>query len=145
MLSVTLTRHPVSTLTPAPAVPALERSAKINMGNKTSQSVPEIKQILEAFDESVVRITFSNGDIFVLEPDHEVDFETYQEDGRWYCHIVEAVSGTHPDFHRLFKPGGCLDIFEQDILEIKDESTNKIIYPTNQDKEAEQDVHGNTH
>ena len=25
MLSVTLTRHPVSTLTPAPAVPALER------------------------------------------------------------------------------------------------------------------------
>ena len=28
MRSVTLTRHPVSTLTPAPAVPALERSAK---------------------------------------------------------------------------------------------------------------------
>jgi len=28
MLSVTLTRHPVSTLTPAPAVPALRRSAK---------------------------------------------------------------------------------------------------------------------
>lgn len=31
MLSVTLTRHPVSTLTPAPAVPALERSPNITV------------------------------------------------------------------------------------------------------------------
>ena len=30
MLSVTITRHPVSTLTPAPAVPALERLQKMN-------------------------------------------------------------------------------------------------------------------
>jgi hypothetical protein len=104
------------------------------MSNKASQSVPEIKQILEASDDSVVRITFRDGDVFVLETDHEVDFETYQEDGRWLCYIVEAVSGKHPDFHRLFKPGSGLDIFEQDILEIRDEATDKLLYTTNPNK-----------
>jgi hypothetical protein len=36
-LSVTFTRHPVSTLTPAPAVPALNRSAKSMHGFDTDR------------------------------------------------------------------------------------------------------------
>ena len=93
-----------------------------------SYSVPEIKKVLEAHFESTLRIIFKNGDIFVLELEHELDPEIYCEDGRWYCYIVEAVSGSHPKFHKLFKSGGGLDIFEKDIKSIIENKTSQVLY-----------------
>ncbi len=93
-----------------------------------SYSVSEVKKVLESNIENILHITLKNGDIFILELEYELDPEIYDEDGRWYCNIVEAVSGSHPKFHKLFKSGGGLDIFENDIESIKNDKTAQVLY-----------------
>ncbi|MBB1392032.1 hypothetical protein H5185_21930 [Shewanella sp. SG44-6] len=93
-----------------------------------SFSVPAVKRIFESFEGKRLDITLRSEDKFVLEPDHEVDHETYGEDGRWLCWIVEAKSGSHPKFHKLFKPGGGLDIYEEDVAEIYCAQSNQVLY-----------------
>ena len=94
----------------------------------TSNSVPEIKRIFEENIDNTLRITLKCGDVFVLELDGEVDEETYGENGIWLCWIVEAVDGKNPQFHKLFKAGNGLDIYENDICEIVDTKSGRILY-----------------
>jgi len=93
-----------------------------------SYSVPVIKKILEENAGDALRIHFANGDEFILEPDYEVDHETYDDDGIWLCRIVKAIKGNHPKFHKLFKPEGLVDIFENDIVEIRNEKSGKELF-----------------
>ncbi|MEE8056892.1 MAG: hypothetical protein V3T17_03510 [Pseudomonadales bacterium] len=93
-----------------------------------SFSVSEVKNILKTHIDSTLRIFFKGGNVFVVELEYEIEEETYDEDGRWYCIIIEAVSGEHPKFHKLFKPNGGMDIYEDDIEIIKDYRTDKVLY-----------------
>lgn len=93
-----------------------------------SFSNPDVKKIFESFEGKRLGVTLRNEDHFVLEPDHEVDEGTYDENGRWLCWIVEAKSGSHPKFHKLFKPGGGMDIYETDVTEIFCAQSNDVLY-----------------
>ena len=88
----------------------------------------QLSHILERDDSRVMRVTFSNGNIFRLRDFEQVDPSIYGDSDRWCATIEEAVSGNHPDFHRLFLPGSMLDSHESDITEIIDESSGEIVY-----------------
>ena len=75
-----------------------------------------------------MRVTFSDGGIFRLSDFEHVDPSIYGDTDRWCARVEEAVAGTHPDFKRLFLPGSLLDLHENDIIEVFDESLGEVCY-----------------
>jgi hypothetical protein len=96
----------------------------------TTRSIPEVAKILAAEQERQSRVTLRHGDVFVLTGCDVVDPSIYDEDGRWCCTIVEAISGASPLFHKLFLPGSGLDILEQDVQRIEDYLTGAVLFDT---------------
>ena len=94
----------------------------------TTRSIPEVGKILAADQDHQLRVTLSHGDVFVLSGCDVVDPSIYDEDGRWCCTVVEAVSGKNPLFHKLFLPGSGLDILEQDVQRIEDHHTGAVLF-----------------
>jgi len=73
MLSVALTRHPVSTLTPAPAVPALERSPNLN----PPLAMPTRRDALISFGLGVT-LTSARGEVTRFDCGNRKDGRPYK-------------------------------------------------------------------
>ena len=92
----------------------------------TTRSIPKVAKILASEQDRQLRVTLSHGDIFVVTGCDIVDPSIYDEDGRWCCTVVEAISGKSPLFHKLFLPGSGLDILEQDVQRIEESRTGAV-------------------
>ncbi|MFN7813286.1 MAG: hypothetical protein ACK5SI_11570 [Planctomycetia bacterium] len=78
--------------------------------------------------EGVLRITFTDGDVFRLQGFQTVHPTIYGDADRWNASIVQPVRGKHLDFARLFRPGSGLDFNESDITEIFDEASSTVLF-----------------
>ena len=78
--------------------------------------------------DSVLRITFADGDIFRLRDFSTVHPTIYGDADKWTATVVEPVSGRHPKFEKLYRSGSGVDFVEKDIAEIFDETLQKIVY-----------------
>ena len=78
--------------------------------------------------EGVLRITFTDGDIFRLKDFETVHPTIYGDADRWTAIVVQPVRGKHPDFARLFHPGSGIDFNESEISEIFDEASSTILF-----------------
>ena len=85
-------------------------------------------ELFKADDSRIFRITLRGEDILRLQSFVIVDPSIYGISDQWSAVVVEPVSGSHPDFHRLFHPGSGIDFVESDITEIVDEQAGTIIY-----------------
>lgn len=95
---------------------------------RKSSTDPKVKRVFESHLDVELRITLAWGDVFVLELEYELDEEEYDEDGIWYCNVVEAVSGVSPQFHKLFRPGSGLDIREDSVALVSNNKTSELLY-----------------
>ena len=84
--------------------------------------------LLETADDPVLRVELKSGDVFLLRSFEVVDASIYDEADRWCASIVEAVSGSNPLFHRLFKPGGLVDVNESDFARIEDAKSGDLLF-----------------
>ena len=92
-----------------------------------TQAPHQLARFLVHEDRRILRVTIPAG-IFRLKEFEPVDPSIYGDTDRWCATIEEAVSGSHPDFHRLFRSGSMLDLHESDITEIIDERSGDIVY-----------------
>jgi hypothetical protein len=84
--------------------------------------------VLELSGERVLRISFVDGEVFRLRNFSIVDHSVYGDPDKWCAEVVEAVSGSHPDFKRLHRPGNFLDLVESDIATIQDDKTDQLLH-----------------
>ena len=96
----------------------------------TTRSIPKVAKILATDQDRQLRVTLNHGDVFVLTGCDVVDPSIYDEDGRWCCSVVEAISGKSPLFHKLFLPCSGLDILEHDVQRIEDHHTGAMLFET---------------
>src|SRR4051794_9857277 len=94
----------------------------------STRVIPEVAKILATGQDRQLRVTLSHGDVFILTGCDVVDQSIYNEDGRWCCTVVEAISGKSSLFHKLFLPGSGLDILEQDVQRIEDHHTGAVLF-----------------
>lgn len=66
--------------------------------------------------------------VFRLRGSFVVDHSIYGDTDKWCAEIVEAVSGSHPDFKRLFCAGDFLDFVESDIHAIHDDESGQLLH-----------------
>jgi hypothetical protein len=78
--------------------------------------------------DGVLRVTFSDGDVFRLQDFDTVDPTIYGNADQWIATIVQPVGGKRPNFARLFRPGSGLQFKESDIVEIFDEASFTILF-----------------
>ncbi|HLX96547.1 MAG TPA: hypothetical protein VKU37_12455 [Verrucomicrobiae bacterium] len=71
----------------------------------------------------IFRVSFRGGDVFRLRSLSAVDPSIYSISDQWTAEVVERISG-----QRLLHSGSGLDFVESDIVEIYDESSEKIVY-----------------
>ena len=84
--------------------------------------------MLELSGDRVLRIAFVHGEVFRLRGFSIVDHSVYRDPDKWCAEVVEAVSGSHPEFNRLHRPGNFLDFAESDIATIADDSTGQVLH-----------------
>lgn len=94
----------------------------------TPSASRRFSEVFEADDSRIFRITFRGEDILRLQSFVIVDPSIYGISNQWSAAVVEPISGSHPDFQRLFHPGSGIDFVESDITEIVDEQAGAIIY-----------------
>jgi hypothetical protein len=68
------------------------------------QQQHRFQALFETDNTRVFRITFRHEDIFRLCCFSVVDPSIYGIPDQWTAHVVEPISGKHPDFCRLFAP-----------------------------------------
>jgi hypothetical protein len=85
--------------------------------------------LLDASEDRVFRVTFTNGDIFRLRQWSQIAPSTYGDPDGWCATVVEIVRASEPKKKRLFRPGSGVDILESDISEIFDEANGSIVHP----------------
>jgi hypothetical protein len=88
----------------------------------------KLRHVLELSRERTLRVSLLDGQVFRLRGFSIVDHSVYGGPGTWCADVVEAVSGTHPDFKRLHRPGNFLDLAEAGIAIIQDDSTGQVLH-----------------
>jgi hypothetical protein len=73
-------------------------------------------------------VSFKDGQVFRLRQFSIIDHSVYGDSDRWCAEVVEAVSGGHPDFKRLHRPGNFLDLLESAIASIRYDETGQLVY-----------------
>jgi len=92
----------------------------------TSQS-HKLDKIFPASRDAIVRVTFKDGDVFRLSSCYAVDETVYDKKGLWCGGIVEAVKIPAAKSKQL-RAGSGLDFLEEDIAEIYDETSQRVLF-----------------
>ena len=98
--------------------------------SRLPRATHRFRLLFESDAARVFRVTFNNGDTLLLRRFVFIDPSVNGILDEWSAEIVEAISGAHPDFHKLFHPGSGIDFGESEIAEIIDASNGALIYQT---------------
>ena len=79
--------------------------------------------------DTIVRVSFKDGDIFRLRACIAIDETIYAKKGLWSGEIVEVVNQSNEKFQFGINTG--FDFSEEDIAEIFDEASHQIIFSRN--------------
>lgn len=112
------------------------RERTSDIPKKTLRAIHRFRLLFEADAQRVFRITFQNGDALLLRHFVFIDPSVNEMPDEWSAEIVKAISGAHPDFHKLFHSGSPLDFVESEIAGITDESNDALIYRIKDAKRA---------
>ena len=93
-----------------------------------SSSPHQLRPVLRRDGPDVLRVSFTDGGVFRLRDLEPVDPSIYDDTDRWCARVVEAVSGSHREFARLYPAGSLVDIHEAEIREVFDESADRVVY-----------------
>jgi hypothetical protein len=77
--------------------------------------------------DAIVRVSFSDGEIFRLKSCYAVDETVYDKKGLWCGVIVETVKVLAEKSKRL-RAGNGLDFLEDEIIEIYDEASQQFLF-----------------
>jgi hypothetical protein len=86
------------------------------------------RELFEADDSRIYRITLRGEDVFRLCHFRIVDPSIYSVSDQWTADVVEPISGKHPKFQQLFHSGSGVDFVESEITEIFDETSGEKVY-----------------
>jgi len=86
------------------------------------------RELFEADDSRIYRITLRGEDVFRLRSFSVVDPSIYSISDQWTAVVVEPISGKHPKFQQLFHSGSGVDFVESEITEIFDETSGEKVY-----------------
>jgi hypothetical protein len=84
-----------------------------------------LDRYVERIESAAVRITFNNGEVFVLRYLSEVDEP--DEIGVWSGAIVECEN-VRPERARLFVPESGIDFAGSEIAELEDAETDEVLF-----------------
>jgi hypothetical protein len=87
-----------------------------------------LRHLFELSGGRVLRVALSHGDIFKLKAFSIVDCSIYGDEDMWSATVVAPVSGSHPDFARLFHAGSGVDFVERDVAEVVDDETGVVLH-----------------
>ena len=77
--------------------------------------------------DSVVRVTFKDGEVYRLSSCYAVDETVYDKIGLWCGEVIEIVkvsAGKKSNLH----VGSGMDFFEEDITETYDEASQQLLF-----------------
>jgi hypothetical protein len=88
----------------------------------------KLRHVFELSGARVLRVSFVDGTVFRLRGPYIVDHSIYGDSDKWCAEVVEPVSGSHPDFMRLHRPGNFLDFVESDIAAVRDDQSSQLLH-----------------
>ena len=90
--------------------------------------VHQLEHVFAGDDKRTYRVTFDDGDVFVLR---QLERSSHSFDtgiAEWLAEIVERVAARPDRAEPFFTPGDFLEIAESDIVEVVDEQTDQKLY-----------------
>jgi len=93
-----------------------------------NNSDPDVQRVIEQHLDSRLRIHFTYGDSLVITAFDPIDRTIYNESGGWTGTVVQPLCGRHPQFHKLFHAGSGIDFLEIDVVEIRDNDTDRLLF-----------------